>query len=249
MGEALPKEGAALEDCLLMGDLTIRGALPWKTKESYIADPEAMQKNLTARQREVLEHIRAFIEKYGYPPSLREICIRAGIKGPKNARKHLDALEKKGFIRRHPGISRAIELLDMPAKNTVSVPLVGRIRAGRPEPAVEDIEDYVSLDSRFFRCRGAFLLRVQGTSMTGAGIEEGDYILVRPQRHASNGEIVVALVNGEATVKRFFRRKDHIVLQPENPDMAPIRIDKGTEDFAIAGRVISVIKRTEGQGP
>ncbi len=200
---------------------------------------------ITGRQKEILEFIKEFIGKSGYPPTLREICARFGIKGPKNAGKHLDALERKGFIKRSANISRAIEVAGSAPRGGISVPVAGRVRAGSPHLAVEDITGHVVLDERFFKCRDAFLLRVEGQSMTGAGIDEGDFLVVRPQKDASDGEIVVAMLNGEATVKRFFRDGNAVVLRPENPSMEPIRVSEGTE-FEIIGKVVSVIKRMEG---
>jgi repressor LexA len=179
---------------------------------------------------------------------LRDISKHFGIKSPKNARKHLEALERKGFIKRAANISRAIEIFS-PAKNAVSVPIAGRVKAGPPHLAVEDILGHVTLDYRFFHPAGAFLLKVEGESMKAAGprisIEDGDYILVRPQKDASPGDIVIAMLDEEATVKRFSKKGDTITLKPENPEMAPIRIKEGERDFAIIGKVISVIKRME----
>ncbi|CAG1064957.1 repressor LexA [uncultured bacterium] len=199
-------------------------------------------KPLTTRQKEILVFLREFISESGYPPSLRDICARFGISGPKNAAKHLDALEKKGFIRRRAASSRAIELLGPSPLGGVPIPIAGRVRAGSPEPAVEDITGHVVLDESFFRCSGAFVLKVVGESMTGAGINDGDFVVVRPQPEAAPGDIVVALLDGEATVKTFLRDGDEVVLRPENPAMKPIRVT-GTEDFAIAGKVVSVIRR------
>lgn len=202
-------------------------------------------KPLTTRQKEILVFLREFISESGYPPSLRDICVRFGISGPKNAAKHLDALEKKGFIRRRAASSRAIELLGPSLLGSgVSVPIAGRVRAGAPEPAVEDVTGHVVLDESFFRCSGAFALKVVGESMTGAGINDGDFVVVKPQPEAAPGDMVVALLDGEATVKTFLRDGDEVVLKPENPAMKPIRVT-GTEDFAIVGKVVSVIRRIE----
>jgi len=197
---------------------------------------------MTPRQREVLEFIKEFIGRAGYPPSLREICARFGIKGAKNAAKHLDALERKGFIRRGSHISRGIELVSSTLRSAVSVPIAGRVRAGVPHLAVEDVVGHVALDEELFNCRGAFALRVEGESMTGAGIDPGDLVVVRPQKDALNGEVVVAMLDGEATVKRFYRKGAEIVLKAENPAMGPIRVD-GASALEIVGRVVSVIKR------
>lgn len=200
---------------------------------------------LTERQREILDFLKDYIAASGYPPSLRDICARFGIKGPKNAGKHLDALEKKGFIKRGANISRAIEVKGAALKDAVSVPIAGRVRAGSPHLAVEDIVGQVVLDAGFLKCADAFLLKVEGDSMTGAGIDEGDYLLVRPQSDASNGDIVVAMLDSEATVKRFFREEGAVVLKPENPSMEPIRVAEGGRELSIAGKVISVVKRLE----
>ena len=200
---------------------------------------------LTKRQEEVLGFLKEYLAEAGFPPSLREICARLAIKGPQNAAKHLAALEKKGFIRRKAASSRAVELLEGPrAGGGISVPIAGRVRAGAPALAVEDILGRVVLDERFFRCREAFVLKVEGESMIGAGIADGDFVVVRPQPDASPGDIVVALIDGEATVKTFTREGDEVVLRPENPSMEPIRFT-GSEDFAIVGKVISVIRRIE----
>lgn len=203
-----------------------------------------MGSELTERQREILDFIKEFIGRRGYPPALRDICARFGIKGPQNARKHLDALERKGFIRRSSNTSRSIVLGPLP-RLTLSVPIAGRVRAGGPELAVEDITGHVELDSRFFKCAGSFLLRVEGDSMTGAGIDEGDLVLVRQQKDASDNDIVVAMLGDEATVKRFFRKGRSVVLRPENPRLKPIEVGEEGPGFSIIGKVISVIKRME----
>lgn len=199
---------------------------------------------LTRRQEEILGFLKEYMAEAGFAPSLREICARFGIKGPQNAAKHLDALERKGFIRRKAASSRAIELLEGRSGGGISVPIAGRVRAGEPALAIEDIVGRVVLDESFFRCREAFVLKVEGESMIGAGIADGDFIVVRPQPDASPGDIVVALIDGEATVKTFLREGDGVVLRPENPSMKPIRLS-GREEFAIVGKVISVIRRME----
>lgn len=201
---------------------------------------------LTNRQKEILVFLREFLAERGYPPSLREICARFGISGPQNAAKHLHALEKKGFIRRRAGSSRAIELVGGgdAVRGGVAVPVAGRVRAGAPGLAVEDVTGHVLLDKSFFRCSGAFILRVEGESMTGAGINDGDLVVVRPQKEAASGDIVVALIDDEATVKTFLRSEDEVLLMPENPAMQPIRI-AGDRGFSIVGKVVSVIRRLE----
>lgn len=200
---------------------------------------------LTARQKEILEFLREFAANNGYAPSLREICARFSIKGPQNARKHLDALEKKGFIRRSSGVSRAIELMGATLKDAVTLPIAGHVKAGPPHEAIQDILGHVVLDARFFRCRDAFLLKIDGESMKDAGIQDGDYVIVRPQAVCDNNDIVVAMVNGEATVKRLIRKGGKVILKPENPAMKPIEVDEAQGDFAIVGKVISVIKQIE----
>ncbi|MEK7772855.1 MAG: transcriptional repressor LexA [Deltaproteobacteria bacterium] len=202
-------------------------------------------RGLTSRQKEILDFLKAFIGENGYPPSLRDICARFGIKGPQNAAKHLASLERKGFIKRSSNISRAIEVVGHAVNGALTLPIAGRVRAGAPHLAVEDIIGHVALDERFFRCRGAFLLKVEGRSMIGAGIEEGDYIIVRPQSDALDNDIVVALIDAEATVKRFSRKGRGIILKPENPAMEPIEIKDGDRPFSIIGKVISVIKQIE----
>lgn len=201
-----------------------------------------MEKTLTIRQKEVLEFLESFIEAKGFPPSLREICARLHINGPKNARKHLEALEKKGFIKRSANISRAIAVLGGSAKGLVPMPIAGSVRAGAPHLAIEDILGHVALDARFFNCPDGFLLKIDGDSMKGAGIDEGDLVIVRPQDHADPNDIVVAMLDGEATVKRFVRDGDRVILKPENPSIPPIVVGKDRE-LSIIGKVISIIKK------
>jgi repressor LexA len=209
-------------------------------------------KSLTPRQKAVLDFIEGFVRAEGYPPSLREICARFGIKGPNNARKHLDAIERKGFIRRRPGLSRGIELIKRPEdgpppsrrSGAVSIPIAGAVRAGPPELAVEDIVGHITLDEDFFNCRDTFILRVEGESMKDAGIIEGDHILVRPGPTAEHGDIVVAMIEGEATVKRFLEDGPNITLKAENPNMQPITITPDdNKDLQIIGKVIFVMKK------
>jgi len=202
---------------------------------------------LTERQREILGFIKGVIRSEGYPPSLREICARFHINGPNNAGKHLDALEKKGFIRRRRGRARGIEV--MGANKTaggggISIPIAGAVRAGPPSLAVEDIVGHITLDEGFFNCADTFILRVEGTSMIEAGIDEGDHLIVKPAPVADSGDIVVAMLDGEATVKRFFTDGDSVTLKPENPSMKPIIIKPDEAgDFSIIGKVIFIMKK------
>lgn len=198
---------------------------------------------LTQRQRKVLEFISTYLDTHGYPPTLREISGHLGISGTLGVMKHLNALERKGFIRKDPGSSRGIVIKNRTA-GAVSLPVVGVVRAGAPQPAIEDIEDYFALD-RSKVGGGVFFLRVKGDSMVNAAIMEGDLALVRPQATAENRDIVVAMVSGEATLKRFYRGVDHIRLQPENPNMEPIIIRKGYGDITIIGKVVGIYRQLE----
>lgn len=208
-----------------------------------------MLDGLTERQRQVLQFIKEEIHKRGYPPSVREIGEAIGLSSSSTVHGHLARLEEKGYIRRDPTKPRAIEVLDdepKAAKRVVNVPVIGRVTAGQPILAVENIEDHFPLPADFLRGdeeHGVFFLTVQGDSMIEAGILDGDYVLVRRASTARNGEIVVAQVPGpddlEATVKRFFKEADHIRLQPENRNMEPIRVKECT----ILGKVIGLVRR------
>jgi repressor LexA len=198
---------------------------------------------LTPRQRQVLDFVTGCLDRHGYPPTLREIATHLGIRGTLGAAKHLDALERKGLIRRSPGSSRGLALTGRGAP-AVSLPVVGTVRAGAPQPAMEEIEGYFAVDPGLRR-GGAFFLRVKGDSMIGAGILDGDLALVRPQPTAANGEIVVALIDGEATLKRFFLEPDHIRLQPENPFLPPIVVRPGNGEVILAGKVVGLYRLME----
>jgi len=205
-------------------------------------------KKLTQRQNEILAFIKDFLRAEGYPPSLREICVRFHINGPNNAGKHLDALEKKGFIRRRRGRARGIEVIGANkvrgGQGGISIPIAGAVRAGPPALAVEDIVGHITLDEGFFNCADTFILRVEGTSMIEAGIDEGDHLIVKPGPGADSGDIVVAMLDGEATVKRFFTDGETVTLKPENPSMKPIIIKPGEAgDFSVIGKVIFIMKK------
>ncbi len=197
---------------------------------------------LTTRQAKVLEVIKESIRETGYPPSVRELGERLGLKSTATVHTHLRNLEKKGFLRRVAQKSRAFNLTaglqDDNSGSVVMVPLVGMVRAGTPVLAVENIEDVVPFPRYFVKSENVFLLKVEGDSMIGAGIFEGDYVLVRQQGHADNGDIVVALLDDEATVKTFFREKNAVRLQPENSELAPIIV----RSVKILGRVIGVYR-------
>lgn len=197
---------------------------------------------LTTRQAQVLEFVTAYIDQHGCPPTLREISSEFGLAGTATAIMHLEALERKGHITRREGSSRSISLVSRATSGSVSVPIVGTIRAGMPELATEDILGFCQIDTSWLKGRDNFILKVKGSSMIEAGIYDGDYAIIRPQQTAENGEIVVAMVDGEATLKRFFHEQDHIRLQPENQDMQPIIIRAGEAETVIAGRLIKSIR-------
>lgn len=200
--------------------------------------------SLTARQKQILEFIKRQTREKGYPPSVREIGENVGLSSSSTVHGHLARLEEKGFIHRDPSKPRAIEILDdggraIQKHRLVSVPLIGRVTAGEPILAVENIEDYVPLPRDLAGGEGTFLLSVRGDSMIGAGIHNGDLVIVRPQRAADNGDIVVAMLEDEATVKRYFKDKTAVRLQPENPTMEPI-VAKNVE---VLGKVIGLFRR------
>lgn len=200
-----------------------------------------MTKSLSTRQLEILDMIKKEIAKKGYPPSVREIGEAVGLTSSSTVHNHLNILEQKGFIRRDPTKPRAIEVLDLEnelQKKIVHVPIIGRVTAGEPILAVENIEDYFPIPSDLIKADAVFMLRVQGESMVEAGILNGDYILVRQQQTANNGDIVVALLEEEATVKRFYKEKDTIRLQPENSIMSPIY----SHHVSILGKVVGVYR-------
>lgn len=196
---------------------------------------------LTERQRQVLAIITDFIDDCGYPPTLRQIGEKLGVAGNIGVIKHLEALERKGYIRRQEGSSRGIALVRETASAS-SLPVVGVVKAGQPQPAIEEIEDYFAIDASQTRSGGTFFLRVKGDSMINAHIQEGDLALVRPQASADNRDIVVALVNGEATLKRFYREAGQLRLQPENPNYEPI-IVREAEEIAIVGKVVGIYRQ------
>jgi len=195
----------------------------------------------TQRQEDILEAIRAFTAENGYPPSLREIGGRVGLSSSSTIHSHLKTLERRGLLSRDATKPRAMRTGSSQAvPETVVMPIVGKVAAGVPITAEENIEGEFVLPASFVpRSSGDFMLRVQGDSMVEAGILNGDLIVVRPQKVASNGEIVVAMVEGDATVKRFYREDGRFRLQPENRTMAPIYAN----DVDILGRVEAVVRR------
>jgi repressor LexA len=207
--------------------------------------------DLTKRQQEIFDFIKRYSAKYGYPPTVRDIGKAVGLASSSTVHAHLANLERIGLLRRDPTKPRAIELLDRAAAGVQAgvqagvhalvrpgLPLVGQVAAGQPVLAEENIEEYIQTPSFAGGEEGEYLLRVRGDSMKDAGILEGDLVVVRPQETATDGEIVVALVGEEATVKRFFQEEDHVRLQPENSAMEPIR----TRDVRVLGRVVGLMR-------
>jgi len=204
-----------------------------------------LEEDLTTRQKKVLNFLKDYIRKQGFPPTLREIASQFGLKGPKAPQKTLSILERKGYIRKVPGGSRAIEVLGslQALSQTISLPIVGRVRAGEPILALENIEGYINFDRSMVSSEDVFLLRVQGESMIEAHIQDGDFALVKPQKDAENGEIVVVLIEDEATIKRIFKKRDLLRLEPANPQMEPIVVRKGEKKVAIVGKVIGIFRK------
>jgi repressor LexA len=205
-----------------------------------------MKNELTQRQKEVFNFLKDYIGEKGFPPTLREIASHFGLKGPKGPQKTLTILERKGHIRKVPGGSRAIEILNFPpfhSNKIISIPIVGRVKAGEPILAIENIEGYLNLDRSLVSSENVFLLRVQGDSMIDAYIQDGDFALVKPQPNAENGEIVVALIDDEATVKKIFKKRDFIRLEPANPNMEPIVVKKGEKRVTIVGKVVGIFRK------
>jgi repressor LexA len=198
--------------------------------------------NLTKRQQEIFDFIKRYAGEHGYPPTVRDIGKAIGLTSSSTVHAHLANLEKVGLLRRDPSKPRALEVLVDKAKEVVTpngLPVVGNVAAGQPVLAEENIEEYVPVPEIAGGDRGEFVLRVRGDSMKDAGILAGDHVIVHRQETAGDGEIVVALVGEEATVKRFFAESDHVRLQPENDAMEPIR----TRDAQILGRVVGVCRQ------
>jgi repressor LexA len=198
--------------------------------------------NLTKRQQEIFDFVKRYVREHGYPPTVRDIGKAIGLTSSSTVHAHLANLEKLGLLRRDPTKPRAMEVLSEKAKAaaaTSGLPLVGQVAAGQPVLAEENIEEYVAVPPIAGGEEGHFVLGVKGDSMRDVGIYEGDHVVVRRQDTADNGEIVVALVEDEATVKRFFRERDHVRLQPENDAVDPIR----SRDVQVLGRVVGVFRR------
>ena len=200
------------------------------------------QGKITAKQKEILDYIKEQILERGYPPAVREICEAVHLKSTSSVHSHLETLERNGYIRRDPTKPRAIEILDdtfnLTRRELTNVPLIGRVAAGEPLLAQENIENYFPIPVELLPNNTTFLLTVKGESMINAGILDGDMILVEEKHTASNGEMVVALIEDSATVKTFYKEEGIIRLHPENDEMEPIMV----RDVMILGKVIGVIR-------
>lgn len=202
-----------------------------------------MFEELTFRQKEILNFISQAIQEKGYPPTLREIGKKFKIASTNGVHTILEAIERKGYIKRHPHLSRGIEMVQNIKANFTLVPVVGRIAAGLPILAVENIETHLAVDKTFLPSGEIFSLKVVGDSMKDAGILDGDYVLARRQETAEKGDIVVAVIGEEATVKTYLPLKNMIRLEPANPDFEPIIVDKKAPGFFIAGKVMGLMRK------
>lgn len=201
-----------------------------------------MYEDLSQKQLDILNFLKYKLSENGYPPSVREICKAVNLNSTSTVHSHLKTLESKGYIRRDPLKPRAISILDkgvFTMSKAINVPVVGKVTAGKPILAVENIEETFLLPLNFIHDEDVFILSVKGESMIGAGILNGDYVVVRQQQTAQNGDIVVAMIDSEATIKRFFKEKDRIRLQPENPYMEPIYVDK----VIILGKIVALFRK------
>ena len=197
---------------------------------------------ISEKQKEILEYIKQEILSRGYPPAVREICEAVHLKSTSSVHSHLETLEKNGYIRRDPTKPRAIEIMDdtfnLTRREMVNVPIIGNVAAGQPLLAVQNIENYFPIPAEYMPNQETFMLKVKGESMINAGIFDGDHILVERQSTASNGEIVVALVDDSATVKTYYKEDGHYRLQPENDTMDPIIVN----ECSILGKVFGVFR-------
>ncbi|MCI9545339.1 MAG: transcriptional repressor LexA [Lachnospiraceae bacterium] len=200
---------------------------------------------ITEKQQEILDFIKNEILNRGFPPSVRDICKAVHLKSTSSVHSHLETLEKNGYIRRDPTKPRAIEILDsnfnMTRREMANVPIVGTVAAGQPIFAVENVESYFPLPTEYLTNNQPFMLRVQGESMRNIGIMDGDFVIVEKKNTASNGEVIVALVDDSATVKTYYLENDCVRLQPENDTMEPILIHE-KDGLQIIGKVIGVFR-------
>jgi repressor LexA len=205
---------------------------------------EMRMEDITDRQRQTLTFIAAYLAANDCPPTLQEIAAHLGVVGNLGVLRHLRVLERKGYLRRRPGARGIVLAARAGYGQAVPVPVVGTVRAGVPMLAVEHIEEYCATDPSWVKGEGCFYLQVKGDSMLGAHICDGDLALIRPQAMVENGEIVVALLDGEATLKRFFRTPDGgIILKAENPAYAPIEVAPGEAETLIVGKLLRTVRR------
>lgn len=211
-----------------------------------------MARKITKRQQQIYDFIRAYQQEKGYPPSVREMAAAVGLSSPSTVHAHLSALEERGLIKRDKTKPRALEVFNQdgsastlaevkeaPDRGTISLPLIGRVAAGLPILAEQNVEDTFTLPTEIATDSSSFILEVHGNSMINVGIYNGDYIVVREQKSAMNGEIVVAMIDGEATVKTFYKEQGRVRLQPENDAMEPIYATNPT----ILGKVVALMRR------
>lgn len=201
-----------------------------------------MPGKISTKQQQILDYIKEEILAKGYPPTVREICEKVGLRSTSSVHSHLNTLEENGFIRRDPTKPRAIEIMDdefaLTRREMVNIPVIGRVAAGEPLLAVENIKDYFSLPAEFMPNGETYILEVHGDSMINVGFFEGDYLIIEKQNTAKDGDIVVALIDNSVTVKRFYKENGYIRLQPENDDMDPIIVD----DCTIVGKAYALYR-------
>lgn len=232
-----------LNICLLFCESCVRINL--STKQMIVIYKEAIRMargKISAKQLEILEYIKSQILERGFPPAVRDICEAVNLKSTSSVHSHLETLEKNGYIRRDPTKPRAIEILDdsfnFTRREMVNVPIIGRVAAGEPLLAEQNIEEYFPIPMEYMPNEQTFMLKVKGESMINAGILDGDYVLVAERKTARNGEMIVALIEDGATVKTFYKEEGIIRLQPENDTMDPIIVP----DCQILGKVIGVFR-------
>ena len=208
-----------------------------------------MKAKLTKKQHNFLSFLTKYIRENGYPPTIREMVYHLKLASTNSVKKYLDILERKGYIKRIPNSPRAIEVCVETTENHAKlIPVAGRVRAGAPHLAVEDITGHLAIDALVARWDDTFFLRVEGDSMIDAHIQDGDFVLVKSQQTAENGDIVVAVINDEATVKRFFRRNNNVYFEPANATMKPIIINEDqAHEVMIAGKVVTVLRQINGE--
>ena len=232
------------EKCVIIEESTCRPLLYGEPVDQK--GVSVLYEDLTPKQKCILDYLKEVVHEKGYPPSVREIGVAVGLKSTSTVHSHLSNLEKKGYIRRDPTKPRAIEIFDIPfqeqvfRKKMINVPVVGKVTAGEPVLATENVEDLFPLPIDFVETESdVYMLKIEGSSMVDAGIMSGDHVLVKKQNTAENGDIVVALIGDEATVKRFYKEDNQVRLQPENSEMQPIFV----KDVCILGQVIGLLRR------